>query len=93
MQRSWRVRFLMRGTSIGVSARRFMVTERVRRRPRGRLRAGRCWQDVPDSGGWTQRCPGQLNWAGIFATRQRRWRVRSCDEHLDGGTNWITRPG
>ncbi len=51
-----------------------------------------CWRYVPDSGGRPQRCTGQVNWAGFVATRQRRWRVWSCDGHLDGGTDWTARP-
>jgi len=52
-----------------------------------------CWRYVPDFGGRPERRTGQINWAAFFATRQRRWRVWSCDEHLDGGTDWIARPG
>jgi len=51
-----------------------------------------CWRYVPDSGGRPERCTGQVNWAGSFAIRQRRWWVWSCDEHLDGGTHWTGHP-
>jgi len=39
------------------------------------------------------RCPGEVRWARVYQTRDgdRRW-VWSCDEHLDGGWDWVRRP-
>lgn len=55
----------------------------------------RCWRHTTSDGrhGAPTRCPNPVDWAGWYDTRNgTRYRVWSCDGHLDGGHTWICRP-